>query len=136
MQPRKRAYLLAISTLNGLSGLVCGVLFLLAPDGSLMQAGALLPVVQQLPLAEVFFRDFTWIGIAMLLVLGIPNTVAAVLLLRRHERQYVATLAAAVLLLLWTGFELIFMYNALALGYFVVGALSVFFSLRLLREAA
>ena len=135
MQPRTRAYLLVISVLNGLSGLVCGALFLLAPDGSLMQAGALLPVIQQLPLADVFFRDFTWVGIAMLLVLGIPNTVAAVMLVRRHERQYVITLAAGILLVLWTGFELIFMYNALALGYSVVGALSVFFSVRLLKES-
>lgn len=129
MQRLARGFLIAVSILNGVAGLVCAVLFIARPDGSLMQAGALLPVVQELPLATVFFRDFAWIGIAMLLVLGIPNAVAAVMLLRRSDRQYTFTLAVAVLLLLWTGFELIFMFNGLALGYFVVGLLSIAASL-------
>jgi len=130
-----RGLLIVVSILNGAAGVVCGVLFLAGPDGHLMQAGALLPVVQRLPLASVFFRDFTWIGIAMLLVLGIPNSIAAVMLLRRSESQYLATLAAGVLLVLWCGFELIFMLNALAVGYFAVGLVSVLSSIVLLRVA-
>jgi hypothetical protein len=78
-----------------------------------------------MPLANVFFQDFLWIGIAMLLVLGIPNTVATVLLVRKSASQYRATLATGILLLLWTGFELIFMPNGLAIGYFVVGIVVV-----------
>lgn len=130
-----KVFLVAVSVLNGLAGIACGILFLASPDGSLMQAGELLPVVQGLPLADVFFQDFTWIGIAMLLVLAVPNTVAAVLLFRRHPRRYTVTLAAACLLLAWTGFELIFMINPLAVGYFVVGVLSVLASMRLIRSA-
>lgn len=129
-----RGYLIVISIVNGLSGLVCGILFLVQPDGSLLQAGALLPVIRTLPLASVFFEDFTWIGIAMLLVLGIPNCVAVVMLLRHSEWQYLTTLAAGVLLLLWTGFELVFMFNAPAVGYFIVGILSVVASVLLLRQ--
>lgn len=130
-----RGLLIVVSTLNGVAGVVCGVLFLAGPDGHLMQAGALLPVVQRLPLASVFFRDFTWIGIAMLLVLGIPNSIAAVILLRRSERQYLVTLAAGVLLVLWCGFELIFMLNTLAISYFVVGLLSILSSIVLMTAA-
>lgn len=130
-----RGYLIVVSILNGIAGLVCGVLFVLRPDGSLLQAGALLPIIETLPLANVFFQDFLWIGIAMLLVLGVPNTVAAVMLVRRAEGQYVATLVAAILLALWTGFELIFMYNAPALGYFIVGALSILASVFLMRQS-
>ncbi len=129
-----RGFLIVVSILNGLAGLVCGVLFIAGPDGSLMQAGALLPVIQELPLAGVFFQDFMWIGIAMLLVLGIPNSVVAVMLLRKSERQYLATLIAGALLILWCGFELVFMINGLAVGYFVVGLISVLFSLMLLRQ--
>lgn len=134
MRRSARGYLIVVSILNGLAGLVCGVLFLIRPDGSLLQAGALLPVIRTLPLAGIFFRDFTWIGIAMLLVLGIPNTVAAVMLLRRSEKQYMVSLVAGILLVMWTGFELVFMYNALALGYFVVGAISILSSAALLRS--
>lgn len=120
-----RGFLILVSVLNGIAALVCGVLFLVSPDGSLMGFEPLLPVVGTLPLADVFFRDLTWIGIAMLLVLGIPNAVATVMLLRRSARQYTMTFVAGVLLLLWTGFELVFMYNAAALGYFIVGMLVV-----------
>lgn len=135
MRRLARGYLIAVSTLNGLSGLVCGALFIIRPDGSLLQAGALLPVIGTLPLANVFFQDFRWIGIAMLLVLGIPNTVTAAMLIRRFERQYVASLLAGLLLAMWTGFELIFMYNIPALGYFVISVVSILASAWLLKPA-
>jgi len=130
-----RGFLVVVSILNGFAGLVTGALFIARPDGSLVHAGALLPVIRTLPLASVFFRDFLWIGITMLLVLGVANALAAAMLLLRSGRQYLATLTAGVLLVLWTGFELIFMYNVPAVGYFVVGVLSILSSLLLLRPA-
>jgi hypothetical protein len=130
-----RAFLIVVSILNGLAGLICGVLLIVKPDGRLMQMGALLPVVETLPLANVFFRDFFWIGLAMLLALGIPNFIAAVMLLRRSEKQYVATLVAGVLLVLWCSFELIYMFNVPAIGYFAVGVMLILSSLLLLRPA-
>ena len=134
MRGAARGLLIAVSILNGAAGLVCGVLFIAGPDGRFMQAGALLPVVQGLPLASVFFQDFVWIGVAMLLVLGVPNSIAAVMLLRKSMNQYRVTLAAGVLLALWCGFELIFMFNALAVGYLVVGLISIMSSIVLLRR--
>jgi hypothetical protein len=130
-----RWFLIVVSILNGVAGLVCGVLFIARPDGRLLQAGALLPVIKTLPLASLFFRDFLWIGVAMLLALGLANAIAAVMLLRKRGKQYVATLTAGVLLVLWSGFELIFMVNGLAVGYFVVGLLSILCSMLLLRPA-
>jgi len=127
--------LIVVSILNAVAGLVCGVLFIISPDGSLMGFQPLLAVIGTLPLAHVFFRDLTWIGIAMLLGLGIPNLVASVVLLRRSEKQYLVTLAAAILLMLWCGFELIFMFNVAAVGYFVVGVLSALASVMLRRPA-
>jgi hypothetical protein len=129
-----RVFLILVSILNGVAGLVCGVLFLVSPDGSLMGFEPLLSVVGTLPLGDVFFRDLTWIGVAMLLVLGIPNTVAAVMLIHRGRGQYTATLVAGALLVLWTGFELVFMYNVAAFGYFVVGVSSILCSTLLQRR--
>ena len=134
MRRTARGFLIVVSVLNGLAGLVCGVLFIVEPDGHLLQAGALLPVIHGLPLSNVFFRDFLWIGAAMLLVLGIPNTVAAAMLLRRSEGQYIATSVAAILLILWCGFEMTFMFNIPALGYFVIGVVSLACSAWLLRR--
>jgi hypothetical protein len=134
MRRAARGLLIVVSIMNGAAGLVCGVLFIAAPDGRLLQAGALLPVIKGLPLASFFFQDFVWIGVAMLLVLGIPNSIAAVMLLRRSENQYIATLVAGALLLLWCGFELIFMFNALAVAYFAAGLVSSLGSTWLLRS--
>jgi hypothetical protein len=136
MRRMARGFLIVVSILNGLAGLVCGVLFIAAPDGHFLQAGALLPVIGTLPLASVFFRDFFWIGVVMLLVLGLPNLIAAVMILRRSEGQYVATLLAGILLVLWCSFEMVFMFNGLAVGYLIVGAFSVLCSIFLLRPAA
>ncbi|MRS13270.1 MAG: hypothetical protein EG823_09445 [Actinobacteria bacterium] len=134
MRRAARVFLILVSILNGVAGLVCGVLFLVSPDGSLMGFEPLLSVIGTLPLADVFFRDLMWIGVAMLLVLAAPNTVAAVMLTRRSAGQYTATLAAGVLLVLWTGFELVFMYNVAAVGYFIVGVLSILCSVVLRRS--
>jgi len=135
MRKAARGLLIVVSILNGVAGLVCGVLFIAGPDGRFMQAGALLPVVQRLPLASVFFQNFVWIGVAMLLVLGVPNSIAAAMLLRKSGNQYLATLAAAVLLVLWCGFELVFMINALAVGYLLVALISILCSIVLSRSA-
>jgi branched-subunit amino acid transport protein len=128
--------LIVVTILNGMAGLVCGLLLLAKPDGSYLQAGALLPVLKTLPLASFFFRDFAWIGVAMLLALGVPNLIAAVMLLRQSEKQYVASLVAGVLLIAWCSFELIYLFNFAAVGYFFVGALSVLCSVLLARPTA
>ncbi len=135
MRAVARVFLIVVSVLNGLAGLICGVLLVVEPDGRFLQMGALLPVVRTFPMANVFFLDFLWIGIAMLLTLGIPNLIAAVMLFRRSEKQYVATLVAGALLVLWCGFELVYMWNAAAVGYLVVGVLSVLSSVLLLKAA-
>jgi hypothetical protein len=136
MQRAARGFLVVVSVLNGLAALVCGALFLISPDGSLMGFEPLVSVVQTLPMAEVFFRDLRWIGIAMLLVLAIPNIGAALALFRCIPAQYRATLLAAALLMLWCAFEIAFMFNVAAVGYFAVGLLSALVSILLLRRPA
>lgn len=133
MRKAARVFLIVVSIINGLMGLVCGVMLIARPDGALLQMGALIPVIATFPLAGVFFRDFLWIGVVMFLALGVPNTVAAVLLLRRHPAQYMATLVAAVLLTAWCLFELVFMFNAAGIGFLVVAIASAAASLWLMR---
>ena len=120
-----RGYLFVVSALNGLAGLICGVLLLLEPDGRLLQMGAARAMIRAFPLADVFFRDFFWIGVAMLVALGLPNLLALAALVRRDKRQYLVTLGGGVLLICWCTFEMLFMFNAAAVGYFVAGALEI-----------
>lgn len=126
-----RGVLIVVSVLNAVAGMVCGVLFIVSPDGSLMGFEPLIDVVRTLPLADVFFQDLLWIGIAMLLALGLPNLLASAMLLRRSPRQYRITLLAAVLLVLWCGFELLFMFNVAAVVYLMIGLVCAAASLRL-----
>ena len=120
-----RFFLLAVSIVNALSALVCGVLLVVAPDGSLMAAGELIPVVATLPLAQIFFQDLLWIGIAMLLVLCIPNATASILLMRRAMSQYQAAIFANALIMMWCTFQFFYMFNWLAVFYFVLAAAMV-----------
>lgn len=69
--------------MGAVAGAAC---MLIAPDGSLMGMGAMLPYFQVLPLAEYLYRDFTFPGIALLCVNGLPNLGAAALLFRRRRR--------------------------------------------------
>jgi ABC-type iron transport system FetAB permease component len=57
------------------------------------------------------------------------------MLIRRSEKRYVVALSAAVLLILWCGFEIIFMFNVAAVGYLAVGVMSALASVLLLRPA-
>ena len=135
MQRPARGFLMVVSVLNGVLGLGSAVLPLVAPDGRLMGMDVLLPVIGEFPLASVFFRDFWWIGLVMLLALALPNLVAAIMLFRRYRWQYRATLVAGALLILWCGFEIVYMFNIAALGFLVVGVLSVLASASLMRSA-
>ncbi len=131
-----RGFLIAVSVINGFLGVICAALLLLAPDGRFLGMGALLPVVATFPFSRVFFQDFLWIGLVMLLALGLPNLVAAVMLVRNAAGQYVATLIAGGLLLAWCSFELIYMFNFAAVAFFTVGVLSMLASLQLMRPAS
>ena len=120
-----RGFVLVTTLFNGIAGLICGLLFIGWPDGSLMAAEGMIPMLQTFPLADIFFRDFLWIGIAMILVLGIPSTIAGIMLLRKTAHQYIGSLVAAVLVLLWCMAEMPFLPNPLCLFFGVVALLQI-----------
>lgn len=116
-----RMLLMVICIVNGVSALICGPLMFLAPDGSLMGMQALIGEMQAFPLADVFFQDLFWSGIALLMVNGIPNLITTVLLFKKHPFAYRAGIICGVLLVLWSVFECIYIPNPLSIGYLVVG---------------
>ena len=60
-------------------------MMLLDPSGKSIGMDAMLPYFQVLPFADVVFRDFTFSGWALLIVNGLTNLTAAVLLLRKNR---------------------------------------------------
>jgi len=136
MKQSGRIVLLVISLLNGIAGLVCGVLMIVRPDGSLMAMQSVIPVLRRTPfLGALFFRDLLWVGIVMLLALGIPSSFAAVMTLRKHCWMYRSQLFAGICLLLWCITELFIIPNPVVVGYLVVGIVQVVLAISLRAPA-
>lgn len=60
-------------------------MMLLDPSGKAMGMDAMLPFFQVMPLAEYLYQDFLFPGIALLIVNGLTNLTAAVLLLLKKK---------------------------------------------------
>lgn len=55
------------------------------PSGKAMRMDAMLPYFQVLPFADILFRDLTFSGFALLIVNGLTNLTAAVLLFLKRK---------------------------------------------------
>lgn len=120
-EPTRRALIFWVWFI-GLGALAGSTAMLIDPAGRILRMDAMLPYFQVLPLAEYLYQDFTFPGIALLCVNGIPNLVAAVLL---HKRKKAGILLGGVLgitLMAWIGIQFyIFPLNFMSTIYFVFG---------------
>ena len=95
---------------------------LLDPSGKAMGMDAMLPYFQVLPFAEVLFQDFTFAGWALLIVNGISNLTAAVLLLLNKKSGAYFGGIFGVTLMLWICIQFyIFPPNFMSTIYFIFG---------------
>jgi hypothetical protein len=79
-----------------------------------------------MPWPDVFFKDFITSGFALLIVNGVTQIVAAILLFKNHPRAYQAVLACGIILMLWIVLEWwVWGFNALSNIYFVLGLVEV-----------
>ncbi len=97
---------------------------LLDPTGKAMGMDAMLPYFQVLPLADILFRDFVFPGIALLIVNGITNLTAAVLLICRRKSGIWLAMVFGITLMLWICIQFyMFPLNFMSTIYFVFGLL-------------
>ena len=107
---------IGIGAVAGASGM------LLDPSGKAMGMDAMLPYFQVLPLAEYLYQDYTFPGIALLIVNGLTNLTAAVLLLRKRKSGVVLGGVFGVTLMLWICIQfVIFPPNFMSTIYFIFG---------------
>lgn len=107
---------IGIGAVAGASGM------LLDPSGKAMGMDALLPYFQVLPLAEYLYQDYIFPGIALLIVNGLTNLTAAVLLLRKRKSGVVLGGVFGITLMLWICIQfVIFPPNFMSTIYFVFG---------------
>ncbi|MCL2653627.1 MAG: hypothetical protein FWD63_07580 [Propionibacteriaceae bacterium] len=85
-----------------------------------------------LPLGDVFFTSFTWPGVFLLVIIGLPNLVEAILIMRHHRVAPVGAVACGVILIVWTLIEIFwafgpnfasYLYLVLGLAQAVMGVL-------------
>lgn len=74
---------------------------LVDPSGGLMGMDAMLSYFKKLPFADVLFTDFVFSGIALLIVNGITNLVAAALLFAKKKSGAVCSMIFGITLMLW-----------------------------------
>lgn len=83
-------------------GAVAGATGMLSdPSGKALGMDGMLPFFQMLPFADVLFQDFVFSGIALLIVNGITNLVAAVLLIMKKKAGVVLGGVFGFTLMLW-----------------------------------
>lgn len=119
---------LILSIFVGVGAYVGGVAMLIKPDGSLLQMQAMLPYFQVLPFSDILFQDYVFSGIALIIVNGVSNTIAAILMLRNKRIGYVLGTVFGFTLMLWIIIQfVIFPINALDIIYFALGVLQLLF---------
>ena len=110
----------------GIGAFVGGIAMLIKPDGSILHMQTMLPYFQVLPFAEYVFQDYVFPGIALIIVNGISNVTAFVLILKKKKIGYVLGTIFGFTLMLWITIQfIIFPPNWLDNAYFTFGCLQL-----------
>ena len=107
---------IGIGAVAGASGM------LLDPSGKAMGMYAMLPYFQVLPFADILFQNFIFSGIALLIVNGVTNLTAALLLFMKKKIGVILGGVFGVTLMMWICIQfVIFPLNFMSTIYFVFG---------------
>ena len=121
-----------LSLFIGVGAVAGSAMMWLAPEASRMNE--LLPDLQKLPLADVFFTSLVWPGVFLLLVNGLPQVWAAVLVLQRRRGASHLVVACGLMLLGWIAIQfVVFPLNWLSSLYGLFAVVELGLGLSLLR---
>jgi hypothetical protein len=106
-------------------GAYLGALMMIAePSGKTFGMVNMLPFFQKLPFAEIFFQDFFFSGIALLIVNGFTNTISVILLFRQNKYAALSGIICGIILMLWISLQFyICPFNFMSTLYFIFGIL-------------
>lgn len=80
----------------------------------------------KMPWPDVFFKDFTPSGYVLLALNGLPQFMAAILLIKRHRLAPYSVMVCGSILMLWIILEWwAWGFNTLSNIYFIIGLLEV-----------
>lgn len=102
----------------GIGAVVGALMMWLGPD--VFGMAPLLELMQVLPFADVLFQSFLWPGVFLLVINGLTQLIAAILILTKHRYAWIAVLVCGGLLLGWIALQfIIFTVNPLSSIYLV-----------------
>ena len=117
-----RKWLIFWTLFIGIGAVAGGLSMIIDPSGKALHMDEMLPFFQVLPFAEVLFRDFLFSGFALLIVNGLTNLTAAVLLLRKKRLGVILGGIFGITLMLWICIQFyMFPMNFMSTAYFVFG---------------
>ena len=117
-----RKWLIFWTLFIGIGAVAGGLGMIIDPSGRTLHMDAMLPYFQVLPFADLLFRDFLFSGFALLIVNGLTNLSAAVLLLKRKRTGVILGGIFGVTLMLWICIQFyMFPLNFMSTIYFVFG---------------
>ena len=106
----------------GIGAVAGGLSMIIDPSGKALHMDAMLPFFQKLPFADVLFQNFLFSGFALLIVNGLTNLTAAVLLLRKKPLGVLLGGIFGITLMLWIGIQFyMFPLNFMSTAYFIFG---------------
>ena len=133
-----RRWLIFWTLFIGVGAVAGGLSMILDPSGKTLRMDGMLPYFQVLPFAKTLFQDFLFSGFALLIVNGLTNLTAAVLLLKRKRLGVILGGVFGVTLMLWICIQFyMFPLNFMSTAFFVFGALQALtglFALKFLQR--
>ena len=117
-----RKWLIFWTLFIGIGAVAGGLSMIIDPSGKALHMDGMLPYFQKLPFADVLFQDFLFSGFALLIVNGLTNLTAAVLLLRKKKLGVILGGIFGVTLMLWICIQFyMFPLNFMSTAYFLFG---------------
>lgn len=121
-----RKFLIFWCLFVGIGALWGSINMFIDPTGKLLQMDTMLPYFQVLPFSDILFKNYIFPGIALLIVNGISNLVAAYLLIKNKKSGIILGTAFGLTLMLWIIIQfIIFPTNILSITYFVIGIIQL-----------
>lgn len=119
---RARKILIFWTLFIGIGAVAGAAGMLIDPSGKAMKMNAMLPYFKKLPFSDILFKDFTFSGISLLIVNGITNLTAAVLLIKNKRTGIILGCVFGITLMLWICIQFyMFPLNFMSTAYFIFG---------------
>ena len=111
----------------GIGALGGSIMMFIEPTGKIWDMYLLLPGMHKLPFPDIFFQNFIFPGIALLLVNGVTNFISFFLIYTKHRHAALSAMFCGIILMLWISVQfVIWSFNFMSNIYFIFGLLQAF----------